>query len=146
MDRNNNIDWSLNARIARLQQQAGETVSIIGRDDGNQPPPREPPMSDDRIGRLEGIVEGLRHGQTLTLTALGFVLALVIAFGVYGVKRMDDLNEKMGSIPGQISRDVRDLTNALSAAITASKQQPPQVILMPQSVIPPAPSPRPDNQ
>ena len=61
----------------------------------------------------------------LTLGAFVLVFTLVLGFGVHGVKGMDDLIEKISSLPIQIGRDVRDLTGALSDAIAASKQRPP---------------------
>ena len=86
---------------------------------------------DGRIGRLEGAVDGLRHNQSILLGAIGLVLTVVIGFSVYGLNRLDQLNSRVTELPGKISSDIRDITKTLSEAITASKQAPPQVILLP---------------
>jgi hypothetical protein len=104
----------------------------------------------ERLAKLEGVVEGLRLTQTLVVAMIGIVLAAVVGFGVYGLKRTDDLNDKISGLPTQITRDIRELTNTLSSAITASKQQPPQVILLPAPSAPapvpqPTPAPEPKN-
>jgi len=118
-----------------------ERQTILVDSIGSGPGPPEPEMNE-RLAKLEGIVDGLRSMQTVTLSVLALTVTLVIAFGVYGQKRVDDLSDKISGLPGQISKDLRDLTNTLSSAITASKQQPPQVILMPISPQPQPPEPK----
>lgn len=95
------------------------------------------PGMDERIGRLEGSVEGLRHSQNLTVGIVSLVALVLIGLSVYELQRLDSLSDKVSALPGQISSDMRDLTKTLADAITAAKQQPPQVILMP------APPPQP---
>lgn len=98
-----------------------------------------PPVSDnERIAKLEGAFEGVRQLQTTTFVVLAILTTVVIGLVGYNLKRTDDLNEKINLIPTQISKDLRDLTGALANAITASKQQAPQVILLPA---PPPPAP-----
>lgn len=98
----------------------------------------------ERISRLEAIFEGfkdivdsLRHSQNWTLGAIGLVAALLIGFGAYMLNRMDNLADKVDAVPGQINSNMHELTQTLSTAITAAKQQQPQVILVP------APQPQP---
>lgn len=98
-----------------------------------------PPDINSRLAKLEGEVGGLKHGQTQLLVAVGIVAAFVIGFGFYTIQRVDALNEKVNAIPAQISSDIRDITKTIAESITAAKQQPPQVILLP------APSPPPPN-
>jgi outer membrane murein-binding lipoprotein Lpp len=108
-----------------------------------------PPDMNERLGRIEGEISGLKHGHAMTLGGLGLVAALVtigvaavIGFGVYELQRIDQLSEKVNELPGKISADLRDLTKTLAQSITAAKQQPPQVILIPtpqQSPSPPKP-------
>jgi hypothetical protein len=88
----------------------------------------EPPDMNERLNRLEiavaelrGAIDGLRHGQNVALA----VMALIVAIGLYALTRID-------SLPADFER----MNQTLSAAITASKQSPPQVILIP------APKPR----
>lgn len=95
---------------------------------------------NERIGRLEGAIEGLRHSENLVLGVIVFVGALLIGLGTYSLTRVDQLNDKIVAVPAQVSADMRDLTKTLAATITASKQQAPQVILLP------TPSPSPSNE
>jgi hypothetical protein len=104
-------------------------------------------MSDDmnaRLAKLEGAseglkmaVEGLRHSQNITLAAVvgvgAILLTVTMTIGLYSLQRID-------SLPGEF----HSIAQTLSAAITASKQQAPQVILMPApQVQQPAPQPTP---
>jgi hypothetical protein len=102
-------------------------------------------MDSERIGRIEGEISGLKHGQNMTLGGLGLVGALaavvvaaVVGFGIYELQRIDQvgdrltaLNDKVNELPGKISAELRDVTKTLAESITAAKQQP-QIILMPQ--------------
>jgi hypothetical protein len=97
-------------------------------------------MSNERLAKLEGAVEGLRATQSVLLGAIGLVLTVVIAFGVYTVNRLDALSNRVNDLPGQISSNLRDLTGTLSQAITATRQQNPQVILMTAPELLPAPA------
>lgn len=103
-------------------------------------------MSDmkERLAKLEGIVEGLARTQEFTLVAVigvGAILAaFIIGFSVYGLQRFDQLSDKVSDLPAKISSDLRDITKTLAESITAAKQQPPQVIIMP------APQQQPNNQ
>ena len=104
---------------------------------------------DERIGRLEGAfngmklaIDGLRHSQNMMMiTSLGvgtILAAFVVGFGVYTLQRIDSADSRGAQIereviqlPGKISDGLRDLTGVISSAITASKQQGPQVIVVP---------------
>lgn len=103
--------------------------------------PHDTGMFDERIGRLEGAVEGLRHSQNLTIGAtvgVGAILAaVVVGFGIYTLQRVDALADKVNALPGQISAELRDITKTLAESITAAKQAPPQIIVLP------APNPSP---
>ena len=95
---------------------------------------------DERIGRLEGALDGLRHSQNMLLGAIGLVAAIVLGVGVYGLQRIDNLNDAVNALPGQISAELRDISQTLAESITAARQSPPQVILMPPpDVRPPIP-------
>jgi hypothetical protein len=142
-------DETVDVRI--LQKQFSdlkkEQADKRSKNDGNDVPPHIPPMSDDsRIGRLEGEVGGLKHGQTQLLVAVGVVAAFVIGFGFYNLQRIDQVNDrvdrlsdKINELPGKISSELRDITKTLAESITAAKQQPPQVILIPTPQQPPNP-------
>src|SRR4051812_48124267 len=94
----------------------------------------EPPdMADTmtvRLAKLEVSVDGLRHSQNLTLgTVVGFG-AIMVALLVYNFTRTDQLADRIAALPGQVASENRDIVKTLSDAITATKQQVPQVIMM----------------
>lgn len=81
----------------------------------------------ERMAKLEGAFEGvklsidaLRHSQNVTLAVMGIGFTLLLGIGIYTVQRVDQ-------IPGEL----RGIADSISQAVTASKQAPPQVILMP---------------
>lgn len=123
-------------------------------------PGRKPPDMDamsERLAKLEGAFDWVK----VTVALMGAVLIGGIAFLGVQITRVDDrisalsdkldsrasavdsriaaLSEKVDALPDRVNANLRDLINALSQAILASKQTPPQVILMP------APQPAPAN-
>jgi hypothetical protein len=110
-----------------------------------------------RLSRMEGALEGIRHNQTITFSAVALVSAIVIAVSSYSLvrigalearfdglgarfdSRIGTLERRVDELPARISADIRDITSTLSQAITASKQMPPQVIVIPPAAIAPAP-------
>jgi hypothetical protein len=123
----------------RIEQLRAEQVAIP-REGGRGGSGPHMPESDERVGRLEGAVEGLRHSQNMLAGLIALVAAFVIGFGIYTLQKIDILDDKVNKLPGQINSEIRDITKTLADVITATKQQPPQVILMPA---PPAPAPKP---
>lgn len=93
----------------------------------------------ERLAKLEGQFEGHKLVQTITMSVIAIVAAIVIASTVY-------LMTQVNQLPGKISADLRDLNQTMLQAVTASKQQVPQVILMPAPTIDmkAAPTPPPD--
>ena len=94
-----------------------------------------PPDMSERLARLEGAfdglkmaIDGLRHTQNITIGAIGIVFAAVIGFGIYTLQRID-------SLPADFER----LNQTLSSAITAARQAPPQVIVIPSPAAPTPP-------
>jgi len=118
---------------------------------GSEPPDM---TMNERLRALEAEVKGLTRVQDFTLLSVlgvgGILAAFIVGFGIYGLTRMDQLAEKTSAIPGQISAELRDTVRTLSEAITATKQQAPQVILLPappqqqapQSPLPPLAPPK----
>jgi hypothetical protein len=102
----------------QLAQAKAESGSARQGGDG----PQGPEMNDERIGKLEGMVDGLKHGQTQLLVAIGIVAAFVIGFGFYSVQKIDAVNEKVNALPSQIRTELLDLTKTLADEITATKQ------------------------
>jgi hypothetical protein len=94
------------------------------------------PMNE-RVAKLEVAVKGLRDSINIMLAVVGIVVLILL----YGVARIDQLNDRVTALPNQISTDLRDITRTLAESITAAKQQIPQVILMqpPSNPIQPPP-------
>jgi hypothetical protein len=90
--------------------------------------------------RFGGIEEKLKHIPT-SLQIVGLFVAmtaLLLAFGYFAVGRIDRVDDRLTrseqrleALPGQINQNLQSLTATLADAITASKQQVPQVILIP---------------
>jgi hypothetical protein len=92
----------------------------------------------DRISRLEGAQDGLKQSQVILLTALGIfgalfigALAVIGTFQIFNLQKSDALSDQIGQIPEKIETRLQNITNTLSGAISASKQQAPQIILLP---------------
>lgn len=98
------------------------------------------------MSKVEGAVDGLKGSIDAMRWVIG-ILALVIIGGVsfLGVQvtridgRVESLESKVDTLPDKINTNLLNLTKTLSDAITAAKQQPPQVILMPAPSQPLAP-------
>jgi hypothetical protein len=84
------------------------------------------PHMNERLAKVEGIVEGLGRTQEFTLVAVigvgAIIAAFVIGFGIYSLQRIDVLNDKVNALPSQINSDLRDLTKTLADVIIATKQ------------------------
>ena len=109
------------------------------------PPPAGPsePLSE-RLSRVEGIIQGLQHSHSQMFVSIVLVATTMIGLSIYILTKIDGLTDRMNALPGAISSDLRDITKTLAESITAAKQQPPQVILMPAPVTPPpAPATKP---
>jgi hypothetical protein len=115
-----------------------ESTPVTGGDG-----PHMPDMDNERLGKLEGMVEGLKHNQTITFAAIALVSAILLAVSSYSLVKLDILTGRVSELPSKISSDLRDITSTLSQAITATKQQAPQVIFVPapQPSAPNAPEP-----
>ena len=83
-------------------------------------------MSDERLGKLEGAVEGLRHAQDLTVGIVAVFAAIMIGVAVYTLQRIDQMSDRVAELPGKIGTDMRDLTKTLADTITAARQPVPQ--------------------
>ena len=112
----------------------------------------EMPDGSYALGRLEGLVEGLKTNQTITFSAIAVLAAVLLALTSWTLFRVEalsgrvdalsgrvdalsdriaDVNAKVDQLPSKISSDLLAIAGALSQAITAARQQPPQIILMP---------------
>lgn len=89
-------------------------------------------MDNERLAKLEGAFDGLRHNQTVMFSVIGVVAALLLALGTYTLSKLDTLNSRIAELPGKISADFRDINRTLSEAITASKG--PSVVVIPGNV------------
>lgn len=119
----------------------GKPVDIDGL--AKSPPPPPPSgMSDERLPRLEGLVDGLRVTKPMTLTvvsaflgALAIVLS-VLTFVLLGIggridrieARMDRLETKLDALPARIDAigdknhaALVGLATAIASGITAAR-------------------------
>jgi len=91
----------------------------------------------ERLSRVEGAIDGLRHSQNLTIGATGAIGALlaafILAFGIYGLQRIDAVDNKIDAkfdaLTARVSdesartrQDLIGITTAIASAITAAKQ------------------------
>jgi hypothetical protein len=136
----------LRARLSQLEKNTG----------GGGGPPHIPPMNDERIGKIEGQIEGIKHSHNVGLVSLGggiaLVAAVLVALAAYSLAKIDQTNDrldkitdKVNELPGKISAELRDINKTLAEAITAAKQAPTQVIMVPTPLPPPTPQPRPQQ-
>jgi hypothetical protein len=111
---------------------------------------------NERLGRIEGNLEAQRIVKPMTLAVITVLFAAVIgAITFLGVQlarmdsrleassakadsRIESLSAKLDAIPQKLSEEFRAMraemaaqTSAIANAVTAAKQQPPQVILIP---------------
>lgn len=103
-------------------------------------PDRDPPDLRERLAKLEGAFDWLKVVLTL-LTAV-----MIGGFAFLGVQvtrtegRVSELGAAVSSLPDKINSNLLALTRTLADAIAASKQTPPQVIIMPAPAPPGSPS------
>lgn len=86
---------------------------------------------NDRLSKLEGSYDGLKQSQTIMIGTVAIVSALLLGSMLYLVARVDALGTQVGDLPAKVATELRDINKTLATAITASKQQPPQVIVYP---------------
>ena len=93
----------------------------------------------ERLSRLEGDHEGLKQSQSiLKAGVMGFgalvlgAVAVVIALQVFTYSRIDRVESKVDSLPGELRNELLGVVNAISTAVTATKASPPQIIIVPQ--------------
>lgn len=112
---------------------------------------------DDRLAALERAVaelKGLATGSKtllaglVALVAVGFTLTLGAWYQTYS--RIDRLEARFDAIPQQLTDEFRAMraetaaqTAAIAASITATRQQAPQVLLIPAPTVATQPAPAP---
>ena len=119
--------------------------------------------SIERLGKVEGEIGGLKHGQNMILWGLGIVAALlivivasVVGFGIYGLQRIDKVgdritafNDKVNELPGKVDANLRNITKTFSDVIIGTTKQAQQAaptppVQQPASTVPvqqPEPTP-----
>jgi hypothetical protein len=112
-----------------------ERVSRESRPDGGGGGLYMPDM-DERLGRVEGHLEGLKHSQNMLLGGIGILGTIIsilvtvgVGLGVYELQRIDQIGDRIDSVnarvnelPGKISTELRDITKTLADVIIAAKQ------------------------
>jgi hypothetical protein len=87
-----------------------------------------------RLAKLDEAVDGLKRSQTVTNWLVGLSITIVLGVAAISTAQFWRVEDKLDAIPGKISSDMRDITRTIAASITASKQSPPQVLLVPAPV------------
>lgn len=101
-----------------------------------------PPGIDlaERIARVEAALEGLRHSQNLTIGAIGALAAFVIGFGVYGLQRVDQIQQSISREAAATRQELVGVATAIANSITAAREMQPPVVVVPSPSPSPAPS------
>lgn len=86
---------------------------------------------NERLAKLEGAFDGLKQSQAVMVGAVAIVSALLLGSTLYLVTRVDVLGSQVNEVPGKVATELRELNKTLLQAVTAAKQQPPQVIVYP---------------
>ena len=115
--------------------------------------------SIERLGKVEGEIGGLKHGQSMILWGLGTVAALlivIVGFGIYGLQRIDKVgdritafNDKVNELPGKVDANLRNITKTFGDVIIGTTKQaqqpaPTPPVQQPASTVPvqqPEPTP-----
>jgi hypothetical protein len=120
--------------------------------DGDDLQPDATDMADDRLSRLEGAYDALKVVRPMLMAVVSILLAVAIGTTAFlgsqvasTNSRIDRLGDKLDAIPARLNEELRAMraemtaqTSALANAITAAKQEPPQVILIPAPQPPPS--------
>jgi hypothetical protein len=156
------------SNVIKLREEGtGEIPDEIPNVETGGNPPYPPSMDDawrssvdNRLGELKGALDGLRHSFTILAGAVALVATVMFfGFGVFGVQfnRLDGkvdslsntLNAKIEAIPQRLSEEFRAMraemaaqTSAIANSITATKQAPPQVIVVPSPTQSPLTAPQ----
>jgi hypothetical protein len=131
----------------QLLQLAADNPPTITKSSGDGQTPTE---MNERLARVEEAIVGFRHSQNIMLGGLGLIVAILVGmtgigaiFSFYLLGRIDTLSDRVTALPSQINSELRDISKTLAQSITAAKQTPPQVILMPAPTLVPTPVPTP---
>src|SRR5205814_8197627 len=92
----------------------------------------------ERVAKIEGAIDGLKSSVDALRWVVTILAALIIGgFAFLGVQmtqannRIAGVEGEVRALPDKINSNLLNLTKTLSDAITAAKQQPPQIILVP---------------
>lgn len=127
----------------------------VSRRIAEAPPPPHDPNMDERIARLEGAHDGVKQSQNILVMSVMGLAALVVAVAAIVVTLQIQTKSEVGAVaakvdalPESIGSAVREsnraFSDALGAAIQATRQQAPAVIVLPpgSQPIPPGQSPK----
>lgn len=132
----------------RVTGRSNEGGAEEGGDDPlatNDQRPHDPPMDNERLAKIEGILDGLRAVPQLAVTTLGIVmgvLAISVTIGIFELNsvtnQIKEVGAKIDAVPKQITDEFRAMraetaaqTSAIANSITAARQFQPQIVVMP---------------
>lgn len=128
---------TLEDQIARLDAE-NRALRARLRDAVAAPRSRAARREADRLARLEGAYDTLKVVRPMTIAVLGlFLAALVFALALVGTQ-IRHVSQKVEAIPARLSEEFRAMriemaaqTEAIANSMTATRQAPPQVLVMP---------------
>lgn len=120
-------------------------VKEKGGIDPPPPPPQDPGMHE-RITKVEGAIDGLKHTQNIVwggvVGVAGLMLAaaaIVVTLQFYVLSEVNGITDKIAAEFRSMRAEQSAQTSAIANSITATKQQAPQVILVPAPQVQPPP-------
>lgn len=88
-------------------------------------------MDGDRISKLESAIDGLRHSQNLIWGGVLAFGALIVTLQLFTLNEVNGVTDKITEEFRAMRTETAATTSAIANSITATKQQAPQVILVP---------------
>ena len=128
---------TLEDRVARLDDE-NRALQARLRAAVAAPRSRAARREADRLARLEGAYASLRVVRPLTTAMVGlFLAALVFALALLATQ-IRHVSQKVEAIPARLSEEFRAMriemaaeTEAIASSMAATRQAPPQVLLVP---------------
>lgn len=121
-------------------------VQLANASSGSRKPEPDKPDADLRIPKLEGMVDVLKLFPSFLLAALALTFTVMVALLGYVATQVASVERRVEGINGRLSEEFRAMrtdmnaqTSAIANAITATRQAPPQILLLPAPETPPKP-------
>jgi len=136
------VDWrilqqSLKVNLEELARLKIESKKEI-TEGGHQKTGERKAGSDDRLPKLEGMIDVLKLFPSFLLAALALTFTVMVALLGYVATQVASVERRVESINGRLSEEFRSMrtdmnaqTSAIANAITATRQAQPQILVIP---------------